>query len=114
VLSPRLMAEALELRDKANMVFSAFGDELSDLVFAAGVGCPQPGVRVVFITVIDFRYDYVDTNIRQAACYFGQLLGFVVGGHKHVQAPPWLRLFCGKRTRGEQNGQTAHKRDIEQ
>jgi hypothetical protein len=29
-------------------------------------------------------------------CYFGQLVGFVTGGHKHVHASPRLRLFCGK------------------
>ena len=71
MFAPGLMAQALELRDKAYMVFSAFGNELFDLVFPAGVGCSQLGMRVVFITVIDFCYDYVNTDIRQPAYRFG-------------------------------------------
>jgi len=47
------------------------GDGLFDLVFPAGVGCSQLGMRVVFITVIDFCYDYVNTDIRQPAYRFG-------------------------------------------
>ena len=65
------MAQALELWNKADMVFSTFSDKILDVLFVAWIGCSQLRMRLVFIAIVDLCYDYINTEIGELSYNFG-------------------------------------------
>jgi hypothetical protein len=61
------MAQALELRDKADIMFPAFGDQLFDLCFVARIFPLKLGMRMILVSVIYLCYDYINTKFCQLA-----------------------------------------------
>jgi hypothetical protein len=82
------MAQALELRDKADIMFPAFAKQPFDVLSFARIFPPQFRMGLVFVSVIYLGYDDINTEFCQLAYNFGQLLAFVLRCHEDVQTPP--------------------------
>lgn len=72
------MAKALELRYKSDIMFPAFAKQPFDVLSFARIFPSQFRMGLIFVSVIYFRYDYINTEFCQLAYNFGKLGGFVL------------------------------------
>jgi hypothetical protein len=82
------MAQALELRDEADIVFPAFSKQPFDVLSFARIFPPQFRMGLIFVSVIYLRYDDISAEFCQLAYNFCELGCFVLGCHEDMQAPP--------------------------
>ena len=78
------MAQTLELRDQADIVFPAFTEEPFDVLSFAGIVALQFRMGFIFVSIIYLSYNDVNTKFCQVAYSFGELPSFVLRCHEDM------------------------------